>query len=69
MRVWVTPTGIAHLGNSSFRLVHHMTDPRSGREFARPSQFGVQPDLEARRPAPLPPAMRAAAARLLLTVD
>jgi acyl-CoA thioesterase FadM len=64
---YLIETGIAHLGNSSLRLLHRMTDPRSGHEFARLSQFGVQLDLDVRRPAPLTPAMRAAAARLLLT--
>jgi acyl-CoA thioester hydrolase len=59
-------TGIAHLGTSSIRLVHRMSDPRSGRELARLGQFGVQLDLEARRPAPLPEAIRARAARLLV---
>jgi acyl-CoA thioesterase FadM len=63
---WLVETGIAHLGNSSIRLLHRMTDPRSGHEFARLSQFGVQLDLDARRPTALPPAMRDAAARLVL---
>jgi acyl-CoA thioesterase FadM len=63
---YLIKTGIAHLGNSSLRLLHRMTDPRSGHEFARLSQFGVQLDLEARRPAPLPDAMRTAATPLLL---
>ena len=63
---YLVETGIAHLGNSSLRLLHRMTDPRSGHEFARLGQFGVQLDLDARRPAPLPPEIRAAATRLLL---
>ncbi|MBV8119363.1 MAG: hypothetical protein JO081_05420 [Alphaproteobacteria bacterium] len=65
---YLIETGIVHLGSSSIRLLHRMTDPRSGHEFARLSQFGVQLDLDARRPAPLPPPMRAAAARLVLPV-
>lgn len=63
---YLVETGIAHLGNSSIRLLHRLLDPRDGREFARLGQFGVQLDLDARRPAALPPEMRAAAARLLL---
>jgi acyl-CoA thioesterase FadM len=63
---YLVETGIAHLGTSSIRLLHRMSDPRSGIEFARLGQFGVQLDLDARRPAPLPPEIRAAAERLLL---
>jgi len=59
-------TGIAHLGNSSIRFVHRMCDPADGSEFARLGQFGVQLDLDTRRPAALPEALRAAAQRLLL---
>ncbi|HJU20833.1 MAG TPA: thioesterase family protein [Stellaceae bacterium] len=58
-------TAIAHLGNSSLRLAHRMTDPRTGKELARLGQFGVQLDLDARRPAALPDEIRARAARLL----
>jgi len=59
-------TGIVHLGTSSLRLMHRMCDPRSGGEFARLSQFGVQLDLDARRPTAFPEALRSAAARLLV---
>jgi len=44
-------TGIGHLGNSSLRMIHRMTDPRTGVEVARLGQFGVNLDLDARRPA------------------
>ncbi len=63
---YLVETGIAHLGGSSIRFMHRMTDPRSGAEFARLGQFGVQLDLDARRPAPLPDEIRARAASLLL---
>jgi acyl-CoA thioesterase FadM len=66
---YLVETGIVHLGTSSLRLLHRMSDPRSGTEFARLGQFGVQLDLDARRSAPLPEPVRAAAARLLLPVD
>jgi hypothetical protein len=46
-----------------------MTDPRSGAELARLGQFGVHLDLDARRPAPWPDAIRAAAAPLVLPFD
>ncbi len=47
-------TGIVHLGNSSIRFVHRMCDPATGAECARLGQFGVQLDLDTRRPAALP---------------
>ena len=59
-------TGIVHLGNSSLRFLHRMSDPSDGHEFARMGQFGVQLDLDTRRPAALPEALRSAAARLLV---
>lgn len=62
-------TGIAHLGNSSIRFVHRMCDPSDGREFARLGQFGVQLDLDTRRPAVLPEALKAAAQWLLLPAE
>jgi acyl-CoA thioester hydrolase len=63
---YLVETGIAHLGNSSVRLAHRMSDPRSGKALARLGQFGVQLDLDARRPAALPDAVRARAQRLLV---
>jgi acyl-CoA thioesterase FadM len=61
-------TGIVHLGNSSIRFVHRMCDPATGAEYARLGQFGVQLDLDTRRPAGLPERLRAAAALLLVPV-
>jgi acyl-CoA thioesterase FadM len=61
-------TGIVHLGNSSLRFLHRMRDPLTGGEFARLGQFGVQLDLDARRPAAFPEAIRSAAARFLVPV-
>ena len=66
---YLVESGIAHLGSSSVRLVHRMTDPRTGKELARLGQFGVQLDLDARRPAPLPDEIRARAAALMLAFD
>ena len=60
-----TRTGIAHLGNSSLRFLHVMSDG-DGREVARLGQFGVTLDLDARRPAPLAPELRERAERLVL---
>jgi acyl-CoA thioester hydrolase len=61
-------TGIVHLGNSSIRFIHQMSDPASGTEYARLGQFGVQLDLDTRRPAALPERLRAAATRMLVPV-
>jgi acyl-CoA thioester hydrolase len=61
-------TGIAHLGNSSIRFVHRMLNPADRSEFARLGQFGVQLDLDTRRPGALPEALRSAAARLVVPV-
>ena len=61
-------TGILHLGNSSVRFLHRMADPADGREWARLSQFGVQLDLDTRRPAALPEAVRSSAARLIVPI-
>ena len=61
-------TGILHLGNSSIRFLHRMYDHADGREFARMGQFGVQLDLETRRPAALPEPLKTAAARVLVPV-
>jgi acyl-CoA thioesterase FadM len=66
---YLVETGIAHLGNSSLRLVHLMTDPRSGQEVARLGQYGVNLDLDARRPAKWPDELRARATALVVAVD
>jgi len=57
-------TTIAHLGSSSLRLVHRLCAAAAGAEIARLGQFGVNLDLDARRPAPLPEAIRARAKSL-----
>jgi acyl-CoA thioesterase FadM len=59
-------TGIGHLGSSSLRMIHRMTDPRTGAEVARLSQFGVNLDLDARRPARWPDDIRHRAAALVV---
>jgi acyl-CoA thioester hydrolase len=63
---YLVETGVAHLGNSSLRLIHRMTDPRSGQEVARLGQYGVNLDLDARRPAKWPDEIRARAAKLVI---
>jgi acyl-CoA thioesterase FadM len=66
---FVVETGIVHLGNSSLRFLHRMCDPASGEELARLGQFGVQLDLDARRPAALPPELRERAQRLVVPAE
>ena len=61
-------TGLAHLGTSSLRYLHVMRDPATGEEIARADRYGVQLDLDARRPAPLAPELRERAQRLLLAM-
>jgi acyl-CoA thioesterase FadM len=61
-------TGLAHLGNTSLRYLHVMFDA-GGAEIARVDRYGVQLDLDARRPAPLAPALRERAERLLLPME
>lgn len=65
---YVVTTGIAHFGNSSLRLIHRLSDPRSEIEIARLGQYAVNLDLDARRPAPWPDDIRARAARLVIPV-
>jgi acyl-CoA thioesterase FadM len=65
---YLVKTGIGHLGNSSLRMIHRMTDPRHGTEIARLSQFGVNLDLDARRPARWPDDIRRRAAALVVPV-
>ena len=65
---YLVESGIAHLGNSSLRKVHRMTDQRTGAEVARLSQFGVNLDLDARRPANWPDDLRKRAAALIVPV-
>ena len=52
-------TVISHLGNSSLRFVHRMTG-RDGRDIASLVQSGVHLDMDARRSAAIPTALRPA---------
>jgi acyl-CoA thioesterase FadM len=61
---YAVETGIAHFGSSSLRMLHRMVDPRTGAEVARLGQFGVNLDLDARRPARWPDQIRQRAAAL-----
>jgi acyl-CoA thioesterase FadM len=65
---YLVETGIAHLGSSSLRMIHRMTDPLSGNEVARLSQYGVNLDLDARRAAKWPDDIRHRAQALVVPV-
>ena len=65
---YLVETGIGHLGNSSLRMIHRMTDLLHGAEIARLSQFGVNLDRDARRPARWPDEIRDRAATLVVPV-
>jgi len=59
-------SGVRHVGNSSLRLLHVMTREPGDEVVATLEQSGVHFDQEARRPAPLPDALRARARALLV---
>jgi acyl-CoA thioesterase FadM len=65
---YLVETGIAHLGNSSLRMIHRMTNARTGAEVARLSQFGVNLDLDSRRPARWPDDIRRRSSALIVPV-
>jgi acyl-CoA thioesterase FadM len=65
---YLIETGIGHLGNSSLRMIHRMTNLRTGNEIARLSQYGVNLDLDARRPARWSDDIRNRAAKLVVPV-
>jgi acyl-CoA thioesterase FadM len=63
---YLVESAIAHLGNSSLRMIHRMSDPRSGALVASLGQYGVNLDLDARRPARWPDDIRARAQGLVV---
>jgi acyl-CoA thioesterase FadM len=62
-------SGLMQLGTSSVRMVHRMSDARSGRRVATLRQSGVHFDLEARRSTAIPDELRAKAAALVMRRD
>jgi acyl-CoA thioesterase FadM len=60
--------GLLHVGTSSLRVFHRMSNPRTGELVATLDQFGVHLDLDARRPAPLPPDLRARAEAIKISL-
>jgi acyl-CoA thioesterase FadM len=59
-------SGLRHVGNSSLRILHVMTREPGDEVVATLEQSGVHFDQDARRPAPLPDALRARARALLV---
>lgn len=59
-------SALVHVGNSSLRLFHRMTNRHTGEVVAMLEQSGVHLDREARRSAPLPGALRAKALAMLV---
>jgi acyl-CoA thioesterase FadM len=59
-------SGLVHVGKSSIRILHRMTDTRTGALVATLDQAGVSLDLAARRPAPLPDDLHERAMAMLL---
>jgi acyl-CoA thioesterase FadM len=57
-------TGLLHVGSSSLRVFHRMTNPRTGELVATLDQLGVHLDMDARRPTPLPDELKARALAL-----
>src|SRR4029077_20329019 len=51
-------SGLLHVGTSSIRILHRLTNARTGVLLSTLEQAGVNLDLDARRPAPIPPEMR-----------
>jgi acyl-CoA thioesterase FadM len=59
-------SGLLHVGGSSIRLFHRLTNAASGALVATLEQSGVHLDLDARRPTALPDEMRERARGLLV---
>ena len=59
-------SALLHVGNSSMRLFHVMTNERTGERVATLEQLGVHLDMDARRPTPLPDAIRDKAKAILV---
>ncbi|HEU5320695.1 MAG TPA: thioesterase family protein [Methylomirabilota bacterium] len=61
----VVRSALLHVGNSSLHTCHALADGRTGARVATLHQLGVHLDMDARRPAPLPDALREKARALV----
>jgi acyl-CoA thioesterase FadM len=59
-------SALVHVGSSSMRLLHVMTNERTAERVATLEQLGVHLDMDARRPTPLPDAIRERAKAILV---
>ncbi len=59
-------SGLLHVGNSSMRILHRMSNARTGAMVATLEQSGVHLDVALRRPAPLPEDLRERARAMLV---
>jgi acyl-CoA thioesterase FadM len=59
-------SALVHVGSSSMRLLHVMRNERTGERISTLEQLGVHLDMDARRPSPLPDAIRERAKAVLV---
>jgi len=59
-------SALVHVGSSSMRFLHVMTNERTAERVATLEQLGVHLDMAARRPTPLPEAFRDRAKEILV---
>lgn len=59
-------SALVHVGSSSMRLLHVMRNERTGERISTLEQLGVHLDMDARRPSPLPDAIRERANAVLV---
>ena len=60
-------SALLHVGSSSMRLLHVMTNERSGERVASLEQLGVHLDMDARKSTPLPDSLRERAKAVLVS--
>ncbi len=60
-------SALLHVGRSSMRLLHVMTNERTGERVATLEQLGVHLDMDARKSTPLPDELRETAKTLLVS--
>ena len=61
----IVRSALVHVGNSSVRILHRLMNARTGTLAATLEQAGVNLDLDARRPSPLPAPLRERALAML----
>jgi acyl-CoA thioesterase FadM len=62
-------SALLHVGSSSLRVFHKMFNERTGELVATLDQFAVHLDMDARRPVPLPDALREQARAILAPTE